>query len=66
MDVVLLLLSIAYWYELFDLPRYLRQLQYEYDSLTRLIYSGGQTQRHRRFPPQDVASPQPNRAGTSQ
>ncbi len=36
----LLLLSVAYWRELFALPRYLHQLEHEYDSLTRLIYSG--------------------------
>ena len=30
----------AYWRELIALPRYLRQLGQQYDSLTRLVYSG--------------------------
>jgi PAS domain S-box-containing protein len=30
----------AYWRELITLPRYLRQLGQQYDSLTRLVYSG--------------------------
>ncbi|HHQ4736890.1 TPA: methyl-accepting chemotaxis protein, partial [Aeromonas veronii] len=36
----LLLLGGAYWRELFALPHYLQQLGREYDSLTRLVYSG--------------------------
>ncbi|MFM7967443.1 hypothetical protein ACF2JD_03435 [Aeromonas sp. A-5] len=36
----LLLIGGAYWRELFALPLYLQQLGREYDSLTRLVYSG--------------------------
>ncbi|MEG0006451.1 MAG: PAS domain-containing methyl-accepting chemotaxis protein [Aeromonas sp.] len=36
----LLLITAAYWRELISLPRYLRQLGQQYDSLTRLVYSG--------------------------
>ncbi|MCR3968194.1 methyl-accepting chemotaxis protein [Aeromonas veronii] len=36
----LLLIGGAYWRELFALPHYLQQLGREYDSLTRLVYSG--------------------------
>ncbi|MCO4203331.1 methyl-accepting chemotaxis protein [Aeromonas taiwanensis] len=40
--MLLPLLAIAgtYWRELIALPRYLRQLGQQYDSLTRLVYSG--------------------------
>ncbi|EKB27957.1 methyl-accepting chemotaxis protein [Aeromonas dhakensis] len=36
----LLLIGGAYWREIFALPLYLQQLGREYDSLTRLVYSG--------------------------
>ncbi|MGY3941539.1 methyl-accepting chemotaxis protein [Aeromonas tecta] len=36
----LLLITGAYWRELISLPRYLKQLGQQYDSLTRLVYSG--------------------------
>ncbi|MCF3097522.1 PAS domain S-box protein [Aeromonas australiensis] len=36
----LLLIGGAYWREIFALPHYLQQLGREYDSLTRLVYSG--------------------------
>ena len=36
----LLLIGGTYWRELFALPLYLQQLGREYDSLTRLVYSG--------------------------
>ncbi|MGY3884510.1 methyl-accepting chemotaxis protein [Aeromonas aquatica] len=36
----LLLVTGAYWRELISLPRYLKQLGQQYDSLTRLVYSG--------------------------
>ena len=36
----LLLIGGAYWREIFSLPLYLQQLGREYDSLTRLVYSG--------------------------
>ena len=52
----------AYWRELIALPRYLRQLGQQYDSLTRLVYSG-MPGCHRRFSPEDAAGPDPHRAG---
>ncbi|PJG58463.1 methyl-accepting chemotaxis protein [Aeromonas cavernicola] len=36
----LLLFILAYWRELVTLPRYMRHLERDYDSLTRIIYSG--------------------------
>ncbi|KTA94932.1 aerotaxis receptor Aer [Aeromonas salmonicida subsp. smithia] len=36
----LVLIGGAYWREIFSLPLYLQQLGREYDSLTRLVYSG--------------------------
>ena len=36
----LLAVACAYWRELISLPRYLKRLGQQYDSLTRLVYSG--------------------------
>ncbi|WP_434663468.1 methyl-accepting chemotaxis protein [Aeromonas sp. NJAU223] len=36
----LLLVTATYWREIIALPRYLKQLGQQYDSLTRLVYSG--------------------------